>query len=373
MSKNCYKEIETQEALNEAVANASSGVLTHFAFQEIDFGAFDAKEVTFKDCLFLGCNVPNELQTRMSSDCIVFPNIKMPFDVFPSALYNAASLYRGYDPADESTFATCYDTKVYHHYIANGKQSKDIKETLTRSLHDHFITDATNDLLANYDERTVVGIMGGHSLRRDEEGYRKIVLISKELTEKGRLMLSGGGPGAMEATHLGAWMAGRTLDEVDEALKMLCEGSLTYNGGKWLSSAFEVMRRFPRDEKYRSLGIPTWFYGHEPATPFASDIAKYFDNSIREDGILAIAKGGVIYTPGSAGTIQEVFQDAAQNHYATFGYASPMVFLGEEFFTKEVPVYPFIQNMVAEKRYKNMILAITDDVEVVVNKILSWR
>ena len=133
------------------------------------------------------------------------------------------------------------------------------------------------------------------------------------------------------------------------------------------------MRKYPRDKKYRSLGIPTWFYGHEPATPFASDIAKYFDNSIREDGILAIAKGGIIYTPGSAGTIQEVFQDAAQNHYCTFGYASPMVFLGEEFFTKEVPVYPFIQDMVARGRYKNMILSITDNPAEVVDTIINWK
>ena len=40
-----------------------------------------------------------------------------------------------------------------------------------------------------------------------------------------------------------------------------------------------------------------------------------------------IAKGGVIYSPGSAGTMQEIFQYAAQNHYRAFGYESPMVFL----------------------------------------------
>ena len=41
-------------------------------------------------------------------------------------------------------------------------------------------------------------------------------------------------------------------------------------------------------------------------------------------GLLAIAKHGVIYAPGSAGTIQEIFQDAAQNHYSSFGPPSPM-------------------------------------------------
>ncbi|MGI8754319.1 MAG: LOG family protein, partial [Acidimicrobiales bacterium] len=78
----------------------------------------------------------------------------------------------------------------------------------------------------------------------------------------------------------------------------------------------------------RSIGIPTWLYGHEPPTPLASAHAKYFENSVREDGLLAIAKAGVIYAQGSAGTLQEVFQDAAQNYYGSVdGVRSPMVFL----------------------------------------------
>ena len=33
----------------------------------------------------------------------------------------------------------------------------------------------------------------------------------------------------------------------------------------------------------RSLGIPTWFYGHEPPNVFCDGIGKYFSNAIRED------------------------------------------------------------------------------------------
>jgi predicted Rossmann-fold nucleotide-binding protein len=132
------------------------------------------------------------------------------------------------------------------------------------------------------------------------------------------------------------------------------------------------MAMFPRREDSCSLGIPTWFYGHEPATPFASHIAKYFDNSVREDGLLAIAKGGVIYTPGSAGTMQEIFQDAAQNHYETFGFASPMVFFGEEYWRKQVPVYELLSHLQEQGRYRNLILSITDDIESVVEHILSF-
>ena len=120
------------------------------------------------------------------------------------------------------------------------------------------------------------------------------------------------------------------------------------------------MRRYPQTQ-YVSLGIPTWLYGHEPSTPFATHIAKYFVNSVREDTILTVAFGGIIYTPGSAGTLQEIFQNAVQNHYLTFGFASPMIFMGRRFWTDDVPVYPMIQQMEEKGRYKNLLLTLTDD------------
>ena len=45
--------------------------------------------------------------------------------------------------------------------------------------------------------------------------------------------------------------------------------------------------------------------------------------------------------------MQEIFQDAAQNHYESFGYASPMVFFGKEFFSKQIPVYPMLEDLLA--------------------------
>ena len=124
--------------------------------------------------------------------------------------------------------------------------------------------------------------------------------------------------------------------------------------------------------KYRSLGVPTWFYGHEPATPFATHIAKFFVNSVREDTLLTIARGGIIFSPGSAGTIQEIFQEAAQNHYADPGESSPMVFLGKEFYTKEVPVYPLLEKLQERGRYRQLILSITDDPEEAISTLLAF-
>jgi predicted Rossmann-fold nucleotide-binding protein len=260
---------------------------------------------------------------------------------------------------------------VYQHYLEKGKQTGDIKETLARILHDHSMNDGMDDFLGSFEEKSIVGIMGGHGLSRTDEIYRKVALVSKKLTESGCVMVSGGGPGAMEATHLGAWMAGKDDADLDAALKML-SGAPSFKDRLWLDTAFQVMEAYPCPA-YVSLGVPTWLYGHEPATPFATHIAKYFDNSTREDLILTIAKGGVIYSPGSAGTMQEIFQDAVQNHYLSFGYASPMIFLGVDFWMDEMPVYRLMQHLVEKGKYKNLLLSITDDIDQILTTISDFR
>ncbi|MBQ2194872.1 MAG: LOG family protein, partial [Bacteroidales bacterium] len=134
-----------------------------------------------------------------------------------------------------------------------------------------------------------------------------------------------------------------------------------------------VMEKYPRDPQYHSLGIPTWFYGHEPATPFATDIAKFFDNSVRENYIISVPKGGIIYTPGSAGTFQEIFQDAAQNHYETLGYSSPMIFLGTHYYTEDSPIYPLLVDLQERGKYRNLILQITDQTDEVVRYLMDFH
>ena len=369
-SRKNYIEIECCDELQRLLAQEK--MLRHYAFQSVDFTRVaEAAQRDYTDCIFMGCNIPEGMRERIDANCFIFPAMPKPYNIFPAQMYSAETLYAGYNPQQADSFLACYDSRVYAHYIALGKQSSDIGETLARSLHDHSVSDALHDMLAKYDERAVVAVMGGHSLSRTDEAYFTVAKTSKLLTEQGKLMVSGGGPGAMEATHMGAWLAGRSDEELCEAVKMLaCAPKFEDEG--WLASAFEVMARYPRDEKYCSIGIPTWFYGHEPATPFASHIAKYFDNSIREDGLLAIAKGGVIYSPGSAGTMQEVFQDAAQNHYKTFGFASPMVFLGREHWTRTIPVYPLLEQLQREGRYKNLLLSLADTAEEAAEQILNF-
>ena len=304
-------------------------------------------------------------------EIIAQPSFRMPFDIFREHLYSAEDLYKGYQMGKAGSFKDCYDQQVYSHYLKMGKATTDIKETLARTLHDHSMTNAMNDFLAHFDERQVVGIMGGHGLLRTEEAYRQVVMVSKTLAENGYLMVSGGGPGAMEATHLGAYMAGRTEAETADVLELLKEAP-SFKDKRWLDTALQVMKKYPQ-EQYVSLGVPTWLYGHEPATPFATHIAKYFDNSIREDSILTIAKGGIIYSPGSAGTMQEIFQEAVQNHYLSFGYASPMIFMNKQYWTEEMPVYLLMEHLIKKEKYKNLLMTLTDSTDEIVKTILDFR
>ena len=370
MATKSYREIAD---VSQLPAPDETGFLSRYVFQYIDFNQvpqYVAAGHRFTDCCFLGCDIPSAMEGQIGQTCLVFPRMGRIYNVFRTRLYDGESLYAGYDPENEDSYANCFDARVYADYKEKGQQCDDIRETLGRTLHDRAMSDAMREFLSRFDERQVVAIMGGHAQLRTEAAYRRVALISKALTEKGKLMASGGGPGAMEATHLGAWMAGRSESELDDALEILSVAP-TFRDEGWLRTAFEVRRKYPQT-KYRSLGIPTWFYGHEPATPFATDIAKYFFNSVREDTLRAIAKGGIIYSPGSAGTIQEIFQDAAQNHYETFGAPSPMVFLDVEFFTREIPIYPLLEDLMARGKYKNLLISITDDSQEVIDTVLAY-
>jgi predicted Rossmann-fold nucleotide-binding protein len=108
--------------------------------------------------------------------------------------------------------------------------------------------------------------------------------------------------------------------------------------------------------------VPTWLYGHEPANVFAGQIAKYFSNAIREDVILKVARGGIVFAPGRAGTVQEVFQAATKTYYATDGDSGPFVFLGRRFWTEELPVTALLRTLLGGATMDHLV-HVTDDVD----------
>ncbi len=243
-------------------------------------------QTQFQDCLFMGCQYDPDIQSHIlkEGNNSIFPKLNVPFKMYCSKLYTRSSIYSGYKIEDAESYHSTYDKIVYDHYMKNGaSEPSTIYESLARRIHDHSITDALHDFIRSYEETKIVAIMGGHSLKRGTKDYTKICSISKELTEKGYLMISGGGPGAMEATHVGAWFAGRTEKELLEGIQILKTCPSYTPQEKWLQTSFQVIQKYPQKKKYISLGIPTWLYGHEPPSPFATKIAKYFANNVRED------------------------------------------------------------------------------------------
>ena len=68
---------------------------------------------------------------------------------------------------------------------------------------------------------------------------------------------------------------------------------------------------------------------------FATGIAKYFANALREDTLLHRCRGGIVYLPGQAGTVQEIFQAVTENFYAADAdLVAPMVLVGMDYWTE---------------------------------------
>ena len=344
----------------------------HFSyccFQQIDFTriSIEWQRLRFEDCVFLGCKLPDSALDLISdSGNLVFPKVTgLPYQVYRAHLYKWEDLYA--PSSDDSEYATI-DEEIYHHFN-DRKYNGSIQENLFQRIHDHSIDDAMKDLLRPDEnggyEKKCIGIMGGHSTFRNDKYYQKIAQIAFHLTKSGYFIASGGGPGIMEAANLGAYMASYSEEQLEDALSIMA-GTLHYSEQKYFDDAHDVILKYPRGAE--SLAIPTWFYGHEPSNLFASHIAKYFSNSIREDILLAISIFGIVFAPGSAGTHQEIFMDAAQNHYGTFAYYSPMAFLGKEHYIKKTGIYPLLQRLSRNKTYGRL-LYVHDDVDQIVSFI----
>jgi len=82
--------------------------------------------------------------------------------------------------------------------------------------------------------------------------------------------------------------------------------------------------------------------------------------------MLAVATAGIVFAPGGAGTIQEIFQDAAQNAYRTFG-RSPMVFLDSSHYYEETGLYPALQRQAARLGFTDL-LSIGDEPEQILDR-----
>jgi hypothetical protein len=130
-----------------------------------------------------------------------------PYEPYRAELYPPQELFDGFDPVEPESYAATLEARIYAHAVSTGKFApSSCLEALTRHLHDHAIADA-RQYIAPYDETRIVGIMGGHALKRTSASYREVLKIGQALTRNDCLPVTGGAPGAMETIHLGARMA----------------------------------------------------------------------------------------------------------------------------------------------------------------------
>ena len=368
--KHGERVFQSIHTLNEAIQQNS--VLKNCIFQDIDFSRAAIRWDTIKleDTVFLGCIFNREDKVYLvDQGAIIFPKVNhLPYNPYRTNLYIWQELMQGYSPADDQS----KDLKIYRYFIKY-KFNPPVHEALYQRIHDHAIDDALREYAGFQDNgltvKKLVGVMGGHSTLRTDPFYKKVAQTAKLVTEKGYTIASGGGPGIMEAANLGAYFAFQSDEALEEALKIL-QLAPHYSDENFIVQAKRVIAQYPKGNE--SLAIPTWFYGHEPSNLFASHIAKYFSNSIREDTLLAICLYGIIFAPGSAGTVQEIFMDAAQNHYASFNYLSPMIFLGRKWYEIETMIYPLVRKLSYGKQYHDL-LFLSDDPNRIVQFILNHQ
>ena len=340
---------------------AQRGSLAAATLLNIDLTGLDWAGIAVRGATLLGCTLPiaDELALRQAG-AYVYPRPEgLPYDPYRRHLYTWQELMAG-EEAGESL-----DLRIYTHF-SQSRYNPGIHEALSQRIHDHAIDDCLRELLVfdgqGMTARRCVGIMGGHGTRRDDAFFRATALTAHALAQAGYYVVSGGGPGIMEAANLGAYFAAYSVEELLAALAHLIPAP-HYTSPGYLDRAREVLAHYPQATE--NLAIPTWFYGHEPSNLFATHIAKYFSNSLREDMLLAISLYGVIFAPGSAGTTQEIFQDAAQNHYATYGWYSPMVFLGRERYEIRTSLFPLLRQLAWEQAYGDLLFLSDDPAEIV--------
>ena len=256
------------------------------------------------------------------------------------------------------------DGRIYEYVKAHGGRAPDVEEGLAQRTHDHFIDVALADFLMQT-RRPVVGVMGGSSTVAADPNYRRVVHLTASLTERGYLVVGGGGLGIMEAANFGAYLADCSSAERDDAVDTLAAaGPWADDPAGYMGVADGIRERFAPGDV--SLAIPTWVVAGEPISQFASHIAKYFSNSIREDGMLAVATAGIVFAPGGAGTMQEIFQDAAQNASRVYG-RSPMAFLDSQHYCVETGLYPALERQAIRLGFADL-LSVGDEPEQILDR-----
>jgi predicted Rossmann-fold nucleotide-binding protein len=253
-----------------------------------------------------------------------------PFDPLRSALYTADELMAGYTPRDPEG---ALDRQIARYFVAaGGRNPASAAEAIAQRLHDFGIDRALTAWLGGAAgvRPKVVGVMGSHGTPRSDPQYALVADLGWRLARAGFLVATGGGPGLMEAANLGAYLSKHAERGVlDQAVAVLKKAAL-YEADRvaYIEATRELLAELPNGAL--NLGVPTWVYPDEPVNLFSSHIAKYFSNSMREEGLIAIGDHGVVIASDTPGSVRELFQAAEQDSYWVGDRRSPIVLFGPQ-------------------------------------------
>ena len=244
------KELLGTDAVREWLACGGAGPVT---IQGADLDALRAVLAgkSLQGCVLLGCTMAVDLRNELQANgASVVPDFGvLPPSLggaFPTALYTVADLYAGFDPERDGSWIGSPDHDGWNFFMKDAvtPNTLTIVESAAARLHDTAIERA----IARFREahgNPSIAIMGGHDVKRSAPAFRKVVQIARDLRRKGYLVVTGGGPGLMEAGNLGAFLAAYGDDAVDTALQALPDAA--FRSHRWLASGAQVRAMFNQD------------------------------------------------------------------------------------------------------------------------------